>query len=319
MNLSNKPSISIVVPVYNSAEILPLLVERLAPVLEGVSDRYELILVNDGSADGSWDVICDLSECYPWVSGINMMRNYGQYNALLCGIRAAGYDVVVTMDDDLQHPPEEIPKLLAKLAEGFDVVYGAPEELPHSWWRNIFSAVIKNLISWVMGAGTFRNVSSFRAFRTGLRDAFAAYENPDVFIDVMLSWGTTRFTSIPVRHDHRSIGESNYSFWKLFNVAMQLITSFSTTPLRVASFVGFSFVFIGVMIFIYVVITYLLFGSLPGFPFLASMISLFSGAQLFALGILGEYQAKMFLRSMKRPPYVVRGTTRMERSGGDAA
>jgi glycosyltransferase involved in cell wall biosynthesis len=299
-------SISIVVPVYNSARILPELARRIKTVMESTVSDFELILVNDGSHDNSWQVVEILSAQYSCVRGIDMMRNYGQYNALLCGIRAARYDVVVTMDDDLQHPPEEIPKLLAKLAEGFDVAYGAPEKLPHSWWRNIFSTVIKNLIARIMGAGTFRNVSSFRAFRTNLRNAFSSYENPDVFIDVMLSWGTTRFTSLPVKHALREIGSSNYSFWKLFNVAIQLITSFSTAPLRVASFVGFSFVFIGILIFLYVVIIYLFFGTLPGFPFIVSIISLFSGAQLFALGILGEYQAKMFLRSMKRPPYVVR-------------
>src|SRR6185369_17200905 len=254
------------------------------------------------TVDNSWEVIAGICNEYSWVKGINMMRNYGQHNALLCGIRAAKYEVVVTMDDDLQHPPEEIPILLAKLAEGFDVVYGSPKTLPHSWWRNLFSSLIKQLLSSIIGIANFRSFSAFRVFKTELREAFAEYHNPDVNIDVVFSWGTTRFSSVIVEHAPREIGTSNYSFWKLFNVAIQVITSFSTAPLRIASFIGFAFMFFGVIIFVYVIYVYIFLSTLPGFPFLASIIALFSGAQLFALGILGEYLAKMFLRSMNRPP-----------------
>jgi glycosyltransferase involved in cell wall biosynthesis len=115
--------ISVVIPVYNSELILPLLAKRLEPVLASLAGHYEVLFVNDGSRDQSWKVIQELSRSFPWVRGINLMRNYGQHNALLAGIRAARFDIVVTMDDDLQHPPEEIPKLLAKLHEGFEVVY----------------------------------------------------------------------------------------------------------------------------------------------------------------------------------------------------
>jgi len=121
-------SLSVVVPVFNSELSLPKLVERLKPVLDSICSQYEVIFVNDASRDGSWQVIQSLCRAWTWVRGIDLMRNYGQHNALLCGIRAACFDTVVTMDDDLQHPPEEIPKLLAKLAEGFDVVYGYPAQ-----------------------------------------------------------------------------------------------------------------------------------------------------------------------------------------------
>lgn len=302
-------SLSVVIPVYNSAHILTELVQRLHPVLAQTAYKFELLLVNDGSRDASWDIICELSRENPWIRGINMMRNYGQHNALLCGIREAAHEIVVTMDDDLQHPPEEIPKLLAKLDEGYDVVYGAPMELPHSWWRNLFSDFIKRLLTWVMGIKTFRDVSAFRVFRTGLRDAFINYQSSSVLIDVLLSWGTTRFSAIRVHHAPRLAGTSNYDFWKLFNYAMLILTGFSTTPLRLASFVGFGFTLFGVLVFLFVVTQYFLVGSLPGFPFLASIISLFSGAQLFALGILGEYLARIFNRSMDRPTYVVRATS----------
>ena len=308
-------SLSIVIPVYNSAMILPKLVEQLHGLLPALAADHEIILVNDGSQDESWSVISKLSATYPELRGFNMMRNYGQHNALLCGIRAARYDVIVTMDDDLQHPPEEIPKLLAKLAEGFDVVYGTPEELPHSWWRNLFSNLIKLLLASVMGVGTFRNISAFRALRVGLRQAFAGYNSPDVIIDVLFSWGTTRFGSVTVRHDPRLGSASTYSLRKLFNTAILVLTGFSTTPLRVASITGFTFMFFGLLVFVYVLFVYFLVGSLPGFPFLASIISLFSGAQLFTLGLFGEYLARIFTRSMERPPYIVSETTGDEGNG----
>src|SRR4029077_5042827 len=136
-------SLSVVIPVYNSAAGLALLAERLAPVLAALSPEHEAILVNDGSSDASWEVIAALHETFGWLRGINLMRNYGQHSALLCGIRAAQYDVIVTMDDDLQHPPEEIPKLLAVLAQGFDVVYGTPEREEHGFMRDLASVATK--------------------------------------------------------------------------------------------------------------------------------------------------------------------------------
>jgi glycosyltransferase involved in cell wall biosynthesis len=307
--MSRIDSISVVVPAYNSELSLPLLVERLHPVLESVANRYELVIVNDGSRDNSWGVIRELARKHGWVRGFQMMRNYGQHNALLCGIRAATGEVVITMDDDLQHPPEEIPKLLGQLDAGFDVVYGIPEKMPHSLVRNMLSRGIKRSLSRAMGIRNIRDISAFRAFRTDLRRAFACYQSPNLLLDVLLSWGTTRFTAVTVRHDPREIGQSNYTFAKLFNQTMLIFTGFSTEPLRLASLVGFAFTIFGVLVFLYVVTRWLMFGSVPGFPFLASLVSLFSGAQLFALGILGEYLARMFHRTTERPVYVIGEST----------
>jgi glycosyltransferase involved in cell wall biosynthesis len=298
-------SISIVIPVYNSAETLIPLTEQLATVLPQVSHDFEVILVNDGSPDDSWNVIQSLSQQYDWLRGINLMRNYGQHNATLCGVREARCEIVVTMDDDLQHPPEQIPLLLAKLNEGYDVVYGVPQKRPHSWWRNWFSVLIKRLLAQVMGIKTIRDIGAFRAFRTRLRNAFAGYSNPNVILDVLLSWATTRFIAVTVDEKPREIGKSNYNFAKLFRVTMIVLTGFSTVPLRFASMLGFGFTLFGVVIFVYVILVTLLQGSLPGFPFLASIISLFSGTQLFALGIMGEYLARIFDRSMDRPAYMI--------------
>jgi len=300
-------SISVVVPVYNSELILPALIKRLEPVLAALANKYEVVLVNDGSRDQSWKVIQELSRSFPWVRGINLMRNYGQHNALLCGIRAARFDTLVTMDDDLQHPPEEIHKLVAKLEEGFEVVYGFPEHEQHGLLRDIASGLTKLALQRSMGAETARHVSAFRAFRTQARDAFASYHSPFVSIDVVLTWATTRFVAIQVRHDPRQAGTSNYTFGMLFRHAMNMMTGFSILPLQLANLMGFFCTAFGGVILVFVVGRYLLYGtSVPGFTFLASIIAIFSGAQFLALGIIGEYLARMHFRMMERPTYTIR-------------
>jgi glycosyltransferase involved in cell wall biosynthesis len=302
--------ITVVVPVYNSEQSLPLLVERLQPVLGGSGQSYELILVNDGSPDRSWTTIRSLAMDRPWIVGINLTRNYGQHNALLCGIRAARFSLTVTMDDDLQNPPEEVVKLLGKLDEGLDVVYGTPERQQHGLWRDLASCVTKLALQSAMGATTARNVSAFRAFRTELRDAFATYRSPFVSIDVLLTWATTRFGAVAVRHDAREIGKSNYSFRKLVIHALNMMTGFSILPLQIASLLGFASTFLGVCLMVYVLGRYFIQGgSVPGFPFLACTIAIFSGVQLFALGIIGEYLARMHFRTMERPTYTIRSTS----------
>jgi glycosyltransferase involved in cell wall biosynthesis len=307
--LRSRTSISVVVPVYNSQSILPELVARLEPVLASLTNRYEVVLVNDGSRDQSWVAVQELAAHHCWIRGINLMRNYGQHNALLCGIRAARFDTIVTMDDDLQHPPEEIPKLLAMLRDGFDVVYGAPEHEPHVLWRAAASKLTKLALKNVIGTKIAREVSAFRAFRTRVREAFARYQSPFVSIDVMLTWGTTRFSSVRVRHDPRHAGNSNYTFGKLVRHALTLMTGFSIWPLELASLVGFAFMVFGAGVLLYVLTTFLVWGrSVPGYAFLASSIAIFSGAQMFALGVIGEYLARMHQRLMEKPAYVVAET-----------
>jgi len=304
--------ISVVVPVYNGARTLTELVARLQRVLDVATDEYEVILVNDGSPDSSWQVIQELTRIHPWVRTFNLMKNYGQHNALLCGIRAARYEAVVTLDDDLQHPPEEIPKLVAQL-ESYDVVYGKPAKEEHDRWRRIASRLTKLALQGAMGAETATNVSAFRAFRTVIRDAFESYRGPFVSIDVLLTWGSSAFTTVTVNHLPRPAGASNYTVRKLVRHALNMMTGFSVIPLQLASLSGFILTLLGLVLLTYVILRYFTEkGGVPGFPFLASVIIIFSGAQLFALGIIGEYLARIHFRVMDRPPYVVR-ERRMER------
>jgi undecaprenyl-phosphate 4-deoxy-4-formamido-L-arabinose transferase len=299
--------VSVVVPVYHGAATIEELARRLQPVLDAHAEAYELILVNDGSPDDSWPAIQKLAAAHPWVHGMDLMRNYGQHNALLCGVRAARYESVVTMDDDLQNPPEEVPKLLAGLSGGLDVVYGAPDRIQHGLLRGWASHVTKWVLQGAMGAATARKVSAFRAFRAGVRDGFAGFRGPYVNLDVMLTWGASRFGAVTVRHDPRAAGASNYTFRKLARHALNMITGFSILPLRLASVMGFLFTLFGFGALVYVLGCYFLSGTtVPGFPFLASLIAILSGAQLFALGVIGEYLALMHFRVMDRPAYVVR-------------
>jgi undecaprenyl-phosphate 4-deoxy-4-formamido-L-arabinose transferase len=304
------PSISVVVPVYRSERLLRPLVERLDPVLAKVASEREIVLVDDGSPDGSWRVVRELAREKPWIRGIRLMRNYGQHGAILCGIRAAKHELVLTIDDDLQHPPEEIPKLLAALGETCDVVYGTPEKEHHGLARDLASQIAKLVLQDAMGAETARKVSAFRVFRTSLRDAFAEYRGQFVSIDVLLTWGTSRFRAIPVAHEARKDGTSNYTWRKLLTHALNMMTGFSVFPLQIASLVGFAFTVFGLGILVFVVGRYLASGSpVQGFTFLASIVAIFSGAQLFALGILGEYLARIHFRVMDRPPYAVGART----------
>lgn len=305
------PTISVVIPVFNSEHSLTPLVERLKGALAPRCSRLEIVMINDASRDGSWETVERLARKHPEVRGISLLRNYGQHNALLCGIRAATGEIILTIDDDLQHPPEEVPLLLDRLAEGADVVYGTPERESHGLFRDLASQITKIVLQEAMGAEVARDVSAFRVFRTQLREAFATYSNPSVSIDVLLTWATTRFAAVRVRHEPRTIGVSNYTFRKLLRHALNMMTGFSTRPLQIASLIGFSFTLFGMAVLVYVIGRYLIQGgSVPGFPFLASVIAIFSGAQLFALGIIGEYLARMHLRMMDRPTYAVREQTR---------
>jgi glycosyltransferase involved in cell wall biosynthesis len=275
-----------------------------------MTPRRELIFVNDCSRDGSWLVIEDLSRAHAWIRGIHLMRNYGQHNAVLCGIRTAAHEIVITMDDDLQHPPEELPRLLEALGDDGDVVYGTPQHEQHGIMRDLASRITKFALQKAMSAETARSVSALRVFRTQLRDGFANYRGQFVSIDVLLTWSTTRFKAIPVRHDPRKVGVSNYTVRKLITHAMNMMTGFSTFPLQIASVVGFAFTVFGIGVLFFVLFRYMSDGSpVQGFPFLASIIAIFSGAQLFALGIIGEYLARMHFRMMDRPTYAVRATT----------
>lgn len=304
--ISLPEGISAVIPVHRAQASLPLLLPRLTAILDQLVPAHEIILVDDGSPDASWDVITSAARQDPRIRGIRLMRNFGQHNALLVGIRNASYRYIVTLDDDLQNPPEEIPRMLERLTDDVDVVYGTPASEQHGIWRSAASRVTKYALEEAMGAAAARSVSAFRIFRTSLRVAFERYQSPDISIDVLLTWATSRFATVAVQQMPRADGRSNYTFGRLVHHALNMMTGFTTRPLRIASLIGFLFTIFGAVVFIFVVVrTLVAGGAVPGFPFLASIIAIFSGVQLLILGIMGEYVARMHLRLLERPTYVV--------------
>lgn len=299
--------LSIVIPVYCSEKILPLLYTKICTVLANNNFEFEIIFVEDCGADNSWKIIQDIQKADIRVKAIKLARNYGQHNALLCGIRAARGEVIITMDDDLQNPPEEIPNLIQEISNGYDVVYGTPNKETHSFLRNLASKITKHVLKKSMGAETAGRVSAFRAFKTSIRDGFATYRSPTVNIDVLLTWGTSHFTSVKVHQDTRVIGKSGYTIKKLITHAFNMMTGFSTTPLQIASILGLVFSAFGFLLLLYILGKYMIYGSVvAGFSFIASIISIFSGVQLFTLGIFGEYLARMHFRTMEKPAYLIR-------------
>lgn len=302
--------ITIVIPVYRSYETLEELHQRISDTFDNEPRQIEIIFVEDGGKDAAWSIINTIAQRDHKVKGIRLSRNFGQHNALLCGIRQASGEIVVTMDDDLQHPPEETPKLLARLERGADVVYGTPERERHGLLRNLASQVTKAALQDAMGSHHARQISSFRAFRTDLRNVFENHRGPDVNMDVLLSWATSSFDAVVVRRDRRKHGQSGYSSGKLVSHAFNMMTGYSSRPLQLASLVGFSFALFGAVILAYILIRWVIQGSVvPGFVFLASTIAIFSGVQLLALGVIGEYVGRIHMRTIDRPSYVVRETT----------
>jgi undecaprenyl-phosphate 4-deoxy-4-formamido-L-arabinose transferase len=300
-------TVSVVVPVYNSEQTLAELVDRLQKVLRTQANAYEIILLNDGSHDRSWQIITELAARYPVVHGLNMMRNYGQENVLLAGIKRARYEVIVTLDDDLQHPPEEIPKLLSKLNEGYDVVYGKPVQREHHIWRNATSRLLKVILHIVLGADMANHIDSFRAFRSVLRQGFENFTDASPATDVLLSWSANRVTYVPIDHQERRVGKSGYTLAKLISLSLSMMTGYSILPLRIASGIGLATSVLGMFMFFYVVMNRLLNpDDVPGFAFTASEIALLAGLQLFATGVIGEYIARLHFRTMGKPPYVIR-------------
>ncbi len=306
MNLSSK--ISVVVPVYCSEQTLKELVSRVSDALQNCD--FEIILVDDASGDGSWQEISSLAKENQRVHGIRLGRNSGQHGALLAGVRVAKFEIVVTIDDDLQNPPEDIEKLVSELKPNVDVVYGVSTEIRQSFYRQLGSKFVRKFFSSALGFNNAVTMSSFRAFRTELREGFNTQLGPNISLDALLTWSTTRFAVAKVRHDERKIGSSHYTFRKLVRFMIDMTTGYSALPLRLATAIGFTTIGFGFLLLLYVVGRPLSTGeSVPGFPLLASSIIIFSGVQIFLLGILGEYIGRMHFRVMNKPTYMIAEST----------
>jgi undecaprenyl-phosphate 4-deoxy-4-formamido-L-arabinose transferase len=298
---------SVVIPVYNSAATLPLLVQRLCLALDSFCQPYEIIFVEDGSVDNSWEVLSDLQKRNPRrIVAVQLMRNYGQHNALMCGFRHSCGKYVITMDDDLQNPPEEIPKLLKAIeTENVDLLYGCYESKKHSRGRNMGSVVVSFFYRTVYKSSV--TPTAFRVIRRSLLQSIFSYDLNFTYVDGLLAWNTQRIGKVVVEHHRRTIGNSGYSLSKLLLLAFNLFTNFSLLPLQLASAVGFCAAILGFLTGTYYLFQYLFANiAVPGYASTIIAILVLGGTQLLALGIMGEYLGRLHLNVNRKPQYVER-------------
>jgi polyisoprenyl-phosphate glycosyltransferase len=299
--------LSVVVPVYHGATTLPLLVPRLISVLGPTRRSFEIVLVDDGSKDGSWKVIRELQASYPdLVLAVQLMRNYGQHNALMAGFRQTSGEIIVTMDEDLQHPPEEVPKLLEAMeARELDVVYGWYDSKKHSGWRNLGSALVNTFYRKVFRLPI--HPSAFRAVRRVVLDCIFSYSLNYTYIDGLLAWNSSRIGEVSVAHQPRAGGRSGYSVGKLMLLALNMFTNFSLIPLQFVSVCGMMVSLGGMLLAFYYLFKYFFNDiTVPGYASLIIAILLLGGIQLLALGILGEYVGRLHLNVNRKPQYSIR-------------
>jgi undecaprenyl-phosphate 4-deoxy-4-formamido-L-arabinose transferase len=317
-SLPAEVAISVVIPVYNSAKTLERLHARLTAVLGALGHSYEIVLVDDGSRDDSWNGLLALRALDPeHIVAIQLMRNFGQHNALMCGLAAARGAHIFTMDDDLQNPPEEIAKMLACIKnEKLDLVYGCPSDRKHASWRNVGSNLVRQFYRVV-----FRNAvtpTPFRVMTRQLAKRVMFYDLNFTFLDGLLAWCTSRIGEVEVEHHPRAEGKSNYSLGKLMGLALNLYTNFSLLPLQVVSGMGLLIACTGFLGGFYFLMQYLVANILvPGYASTIIAILILGGAQLLAIGVIGEYLGRLHLNVNRKPQYVVRQL--VDHSSGTAA
>lgn len=292
-----KKSISVVIPVFRSSATLDELYMRLQAVLSPLADNWEIILVDDASNDGTFDKMLKLRKRDERVKLIRFARNMGQHNATLCGLRRAGGDYILTLDDDLQNPPEEIPNLLAKMEEGYDMVIGRiAGGKQHSWWRNIASNAMQSLVSRILEKPKDIVLSPLKCMSKRTLEGITAYTGKHIYIPALI-FSTTppdRICNIQVEHHPRRAGKSTYTLGKLLTLASYLLINYSRLPLRFVTAWGFFLSFASLGFAFFIVVNALIYRShISGWPSLAVLISFLSGNILLCIGILGEYIGRL--------------------------
>jgi len=300
---------SIVIPVYRSSASLAELVSRITATLKPHME-WEIVCVDDASPDDSWARMMALSDSCPQLKCIQLMRNFGQHNAIMCGFRHATGDIVITMDDDLQHEPESIPTLIEHLLKtNSDLVYGVYDAKKHAGGRNLGSWLVNRFYRLVFQMPV--TVTSFRAIRRELVDAILRYDLNFTYIDGLLAWNTRRIEMVSVPHHARVDGRSGYTLSKLLSLAMNVFTNFSLLPLQLVSFLGLIAAAGGLaMAFYYLLAALFAKIEVPGYASLITAVLVLGGLQLLSLGIMGEYLGRLHLNVNRKPQYTVRQTTK---------
>jgi len=302
-------SVAIVIPCFNSADTLHETVTQIDNALKNGQKKYEVrfVLVNDASQDSTWEEICKLKKSLPSIRALNLRRNCGEHNSVMAGLRRVKEDAAVIVDDDLQHPPEEILKLLTKMDQGFDVVYGRYRVKQHSLFRNFASWINDKIANRMLKKPKELYLSSFKAIRKSTIDAVITFDTPFVYIDGLIFWVTQNITQTQVEHLPRQSGSSNYSLRRLIRLHLDMLLGFSSYPLRLVALLGFTMAGVSGIVMIAVMIERLSDPNLPlGWASIILCISFIGGMILAALGVIGEYLGRIFILLNKRPQSIVK-------------
>ena len=295
-----------VTPVFNEEKNLRVLYTRLKKVMEGLGGTYEIILVDDGSTDNSFQILKGLHQKDNKVKVIRFTRNFGQHPAVLAGFDFAQGEVIITLDADLQNPPEEIPKLLRKLDEGYEVTFGVLQKRKHPAFKRAGSAFAKWVLTKISPVET-TNLSGFRALKSDVADQLKLFGEKSKFLDGLLCWMGFRVGTVEVEHHKRQGGKTKYSLFRSISLWFDMVVALTDLPLRVATLGGIVLGIIGFILALFYLIQYLLYGfSVPGFATIVILITVFAGVQLLCLGILGEYIGRMNKEVKNKPEYIVR-------------
>ncbi|MCJ8142806.1 glycosyltransferase family 2 protein [Ancylobacter sp. A5.8] len=305
-------ALSLVIPVYRSMDVLPKLVETIETCLANsdYSGRYEIVLVNDCSPDGSWAVIEELSATHPQIRGISLRKNAGQHNATMAGLKFARGEVIVIMDDDLQHPPEAITELARRIEDGADVCYTRYRNRKHAAWKRWGSWFNDRMAVHLINKPRGLYLSSFKALRRDVVETILLYNGPYPYVDALILNATNNITSIEIDHQARHAGESNYNLRRLVSLWLKMATGSSIFPLRLATISGFvlaaaSLIFLMTVIFQKIMHP----ETQPGWTSVMATLLLIGGLQMVFLGIIGEYVGRIYLRLNNIPQFVVGKTT----------
>ncbi|WP_237931650.1 undecaprenyl-phosphate 4-deoxy-4-formamido-L-arabinose transferase [Buttiauxella sp. S19-1] len=301
--------VSVVIPVYNEQESLPELIKRTTAACETLGKDYEILLVDDGSTDNSADMLSDAAEAPDsHIVAVLLNRNYGQHNAIMAGFSHVTGDLIVTLDADLQNPPEEIPRLVAKADEGYDVVGTVRQNRQDTWFRKRASRLINRLIQSTTGKAMGDYGCMLRAYRRHIIDAMLNCHERSTFIPILANTFARKATEIPVHHAEREFGDSKYSFMRLINLMYDLVTCLTTTPLRMLSVFGSIIAVMGFALSVLLVVLRLAFGpqwAAEGVFMLFAVLFMFIGAQFVGMGLLGEYIGRIYTDVRARPRYFI--------------
>uniref|UniRef100_A0A8H9YSY1 Undecaprenyl-phosphate 4-deoxy-4-formamido-L-arabinose transferase n=1 Tax=Pseudomonas tritici TaxID=2745518 RepID=A0A8H9YSY1_9PSED len=301
--------VSVVIPVYNEQESLPELIRRTTAACELLGKDYEILLVDDGSSDESASMLSDAAEePGSHIVAVLLNRNYGQHNAIMAGFSHVTGDLIVTLDADLQNPPEEIPRLVAKADEGYDVVGTVRQNRQDTWFRKRASRLINRLIQSTTGKAMGDYGCMLRAYRRHIIDAMLHCHERSTFIPILANTFARKAIEIPVHHAEREFGESKYSFMRLINLMYDLVTCLTTTPLRMLSVFGSIIAVLGFALSVLLVVLRIAFGpqwAADGVFMLFAVLFMFIGAQFVAMGLLGEYIGRIYTDVRARPRYFI--------------